>query len=157
MRSWPPWCANETATARIRPYRRLLDPIYWGEVLLTSDPDRARWRMAAQATLSTAGTAAIVWGVKQWIPHAPSTMLVGVILAMTVTMAVSDATVSAQCRTIALLPIPAALCLTIGTLLSPHPWANHVMFLATILGAVWLRRFGPRGLALGMVGYFSYF
>ena len=42
-------------------------------------------------------------------------------------------------------------------LLSPHPLIADVGFVLVVFTAVYVRRFGPRGTALGMVTFMSYF
>lgn len=57
----------------------------------------------------------------------------------------------------ALLPAPAALAITTAALLAPHPVAADAAFVTIVFAAVYIRRFGPRGRALGMVAFMSYF
>jgi uncharacterized membrane protein YccC len=57
----------------------------------------------------------------------------------------------------ALLPVPTALAITAATLLSPHPVVADAGFVLVVFLAVYVRRYGPRGTALGMVTFMSYF
>ena len=57
----------------------------------------------------------------------------------------------------ALLPLPTALAITAASLVSPHPVVGDVLFVVVVFLAVYVRRFGPRGTALGMVTFMSYF
>ena len=59
--------------------------------------------------------------------------------------------------TMALLPLPTALGITAAALLSPHPLVADIGFVLVVFTAVYVRRFGPRGTALGMVTFMSYF
>ena len=57
----------------------------------------------------------------------------------------------------ALLPLPAALAITTATLLAPHKLVADVVFVVIVYAAVYARRFGARGRALGMVAFMAYF
>jgi uncharacterized membrane protein YccC len=59
--------------------------------------------------------------------------------------------------TLALLPLPTALAITAAALVSPYPVIADVLFVVVVFGAAYARRFGPRGTALGMVTFMSYF
>ena len=52
---------------------------------------------------------------------------------------------------------PAAVAVTAGTLLAPHRLVADVVFVGVTSLAVYVRRFGPRGFALGMAGFMPYF
>ena len=47
--------------------------------------------------------------------------------------------------------------ITAAALLAPHPLVADVVFVGVVFVAVYARRFGPRGRALGMVAFMSYF
>jgi hypothetical protein len=64
---------------------------------------------------------------------------------------------SRQRITMALLPVPAALAITAAALLAPHRVASDVVFVVIVFAAVYIRRFGARGRALGMVAFMAYF
>jgi uncharacterized membrane protein YccC len=59
--------------------------------------------------------------------------------------------------TMALLPLPAALSITAAALLAPHVVASDIVFVLVVFTAVYIRRFGARGTALGMVTFMAYF
>ena len=52
---------------------------------------------------------------------------------------------------------PAAVAVTAGTLLAPHRVVADVVFVGVTMAAVYVRRFGPRGFALGMACFMPYF
>jgi Fusaric acid resistance protein-like len=56
-----------------------------------------------------------------------------------------------------LLPVPAALAITTAALLAPHKLVADVVFVVIVYAAVYARRFGARGRALGMVAFMAYF
>jgi len=71
---------------------------------------------------------------------------------------VNDSDPHRQRITMALLPLPTALAITAApALLSPHPLIADVGFVLVVFTAVYVRRFGPRGTALGLVTFLSYF
>lgn len=47
--------------------------------------------------------------------------------------------------------------MSLGAVLSPYPVVGDVVFVAVMVSAVFLRRLGPRGTALGMIAFISYF
>ena len=57
----------------------------------------------------------------------------------------------------ALLPVPAALAITAAAAVAPHPVVADAGFVLVVFAAVYARRFGPRGTALGMVTFMAYF
>ena len=52
---------------------------------------------------------------------------------------------------------PAVVSLTAGTLLASHYVIADVVFVIVTMVAVYLRRFGPRGFALGMAAFMPFF
>jgi hypothetical protein len=83
--------------------------------------------------------------------------LLGVVITMVSARSVNEPDPRRQKVTMALLPVPAALAITAAALLAPHIVAADVMFVVVVFTAVYIRRFGPRGMALGMVTFMSYF
>jgi Fusaric acid resistance protein-like len=83
--------------------------------------------------------------------------LLGVVITMIAARSVNEPDPRQQRITMALLPLPGALSITAATLLAPHPIAADAVFVAVVFGAVYIRRFGTRGKALGMVAFMAYF
>src|SRR5699024_6647365 len=54
-------------------------------------------------------------------------------------------------------PLPAMLSITAGALLSPWRFVGDGVFVVIIFAAVYVRRFGPREFALGMLAFVAYF
>ncbi|MEU6540393.1 FUSC family protein [Streptomyces sp. NPDC047000] len=87
------------------------------------------------------------------VPH----LVAGAMAAMVATFAIREKERSRQAVTLA-LGLPVALAsVTLGALLRPHVLAGDVFFVALIFGAVYGRRFGDRGTALGLIGFQVYF
>ncbi len=83
--------------------------------------------------------------------------LLGVVITMIAARSVNEPDPHQQRITMALLPLPAAVSLTAAALLAPHKVAADVGFVIVVFSAVYVRRFGPRGRALGMVAFMAYF
>jgi hypothetical protein len=75
---------------------------------------------------------------------------------MLCTVLVSDATIGDQKITVLLLFLPMACSVVVATLASPVPWLGDILLLASIFLAYYVRRFGPRFAALGMVAVPSF-
>jgi uncharacterized membrane protein YccC len=83
--------------------------------------------------------------------------LLGVLITMVAARSVNEPDPRRQRITMALLPVPAALAITAAALLAPHKVASDVVFVVIVFTAVYFRRFGARGRALGMVTFMAYF
>src|SRR6201996_7739975 len=122
-----------------------------------SDPGLLRLRMAARTTVSLAAALLILFLLTK-ATHQPLTVaLLGVLISMVAGRAVNEPDPHRQKITMALLPLPAAGAITTAALLAPHQLVADVGFVVIVYGAVYARRFGPRGRALGMVAFMSYF
>ncbi|MEF9520402.1 FUSC family protein [Streptomyces sp. RB13] len=116
------------------------------------DPGLIRLTSAMRAVLGTAATLALLTALR-----APETALVvGGFTAMTTSLAISELHPRNQLITLGLgLPLSLA-CLAVGTALTPYPTAAKLTFLVLICLAVQARRFGPRGLGLGIFGFMAF-
>ncbi len=122
-----------------------------------SDPGLLRLRMAARTTASLAVALLILFLLTK-ATHQPLTVaLLGVLITMVAGRAVNEPDPRRQKITMALLPLPAALAITAAALLAPHKLVADVVFVVVVFAAVYARRFGPRGRALGMVAFMAYF
>nr|WP_190080086.1 FUSC family protein [Streptomyces longisporoflavus] len=84
-------------------------------------------------------------------------MVAGAMTAMVSTFAIKEKEVRGQAITLALgLPVAIAA-ISLGALLSDQVIAGDIFFIALIFGAVYSRRFGDRGTALGLIGFQVYF
>jgi uncharacterized membrane protein YgaE (UPF0421/DUF939 family) len=122
-----------------------------------SDPGLLRLRMATRTTGALA-TALLVLFLLTKATHQPLTVaLLGALITMISARSVNEPDPRRQRVTMALLPLPTALAITAAALVSPHPVIADVLFVVVVFGAAYARRFGPRGTALGMVTFMSYF
>ena len=125
--------------------------------LVDSDPGRLRLRSAAATTLSLV-IAIVAMLAFTRVAHQPVTVaMLGTIVAMQSSAAVKDRQQHSRVVTMLLLFFPAVGAVALAALLSPFGWVADVGFIAVLFTAVWVRRFGPRGNALGMVAFISYF
>ncbi len=118
-----------------------------------SDPGLLR----LMAGLRTVGSIALTLVVLGLI-HTPVNHLVaGAMAAMVATFAISERQVRGQAITLALGWLTALAAMSLGTLLNSRVIEGDLFFVALIACAVYVRRFGDRGTALGMIGFQVYF
>ena len=126
-------------------------------LIVGSDPGRLRLRSAAATTLSL-GLAIIALLTLTRITAQPVTVaMLGAVVAMQSSAAVKDRHQRSRVITTLLLVFPAVGAVTLAVTLSPLRMIADIGFIAVLFAAVWVRRFGPRGNALGMVAFIAYF
>jgi uncharacterized membrane protein YccC len=125
--------------------------------LIAADPGLTRLFLALRATAAIA----VAFGILTLIAranHLPfSIALVGAALGMTWAVAVNDPNPKAQRHTVLLLWFPAAAALALGTLTSSNRILCDLLFLAVTFVSVYIRKYGPRGFAFGMVSVLTFF
>ena len=121
--------------------------------LAAADPGTLRLRQAIRTAVSV--VLAIAALALLGLPI--TTIMLGTIVAMMSAMSVNDKTVRARAGTFLLLPLSAGFSITVGALLEPWPLAGDGAFLVIIFVAVYLRRYAPRGFAVGMVAFMTFF
>lgn len=125
--------------------------------LVAADPGLTRFHMAARATSAVASALGVLLLVAHW-RHLPLTVpLVGAALGMTWAIAVNDPDPREQRVTTVLLWLPAAAMLTLGTFTAGNRIVCDALFLAVLFGSVYIRRYGPRAFAIGMVCVLAFF
>ncbi|BBY22832.1 hypothetical protein MSTO_30370 [Mycobacterium stomatepiae] len=122
-----------------------------------SDPGLLRLRMATRTTAALACSLAMLFVLTRATGQPLAVALLGVVITMIAARSVNEPDPRQQRITMALLPVPAALSITAAALLAPHPVAADAAFVVVVFAAVYVRRFGPRGRALGMVAFMAYF
>jgi len=127
------------------------------DVFLISDPDLGRLRKGLRAALGAGLAAFILSRLARLLGEPPTVTLVGTMVAMMGSQLATDTEPRAQRVTTALLVFPAVLAAVLGTLAAQIPLLGAAAFAVTIFITTFVRRFGPRGLALGMIGFFSFF
>ncbi|HEY2195583.1 MAG TPA: FUSC family protein [Actinomycetospora sp.] len=128
-------------------------------LLVTADPGLSRLRLASVAVASMALAAGLVaLGRATVLAGEPVTIvLFAGVLAMISNLAVNETSLARQRVTTALMALPAFASTIAGTLLSPYRLVADVVFVAVMVAAVYVRRFGPRGFALGMGAFMPFF
>ena len=123
------------------------------------DPGLTRLRLASTtvaAVLLAVGTALAVRAALA--PGEPITLvLYAGMLALFSNIAVTEPTIGRRRVTTALLVLPAVAATAAGAVLAPHRLLAAVVFVAVIAAAVWVRRFGPRAEALGMITFVGFY
>ena len=125
--------------------------------LVASDPGRLRLRSAVATTLSLVLAMVALLGFAGVSKQPLTVAMLGTIVAMQSSAAVKDRDQRSRVVTTLLLFFPAVGSVTLAAFLSPLGKIAEVGFIAVLFGAVWVRRFGPRGNAMGMVAFVSYF
>ncbi len=163
-------------TRSIRAYLR--DGI---DQLAGADPGQTQLRLALQAVLGIGAGVGLAYafvrltGALQLPPDAgPSAvvqtgdhallivaMLISAMVAMMAGFVVSDTTPRGQILSTLILPIPMLGAMTIGIALGPYRIASLAWLVVLLAAAVYVRRFGPRGFAVGLVmfngGFLGFF
>ncbi|OBH30074.1 hypothetical protein A5692_19810 [Mycobacterium sp. E342] len=125
--------------------------------MIGSDPGLLRLRMATRTTAAL-GCSLLALSVLTRATGQPLTVaLLGVVITMVAARSVNEPDPRRQRITMALLPLPAAVSITAAAVLAPHPVVSDAVFVVVVFTAAYIRRFGARGRALGMVAFMSYF
>ncbi|MET9765703.1 FUSC family protein [Streptomyces sp. NPDC006372] len=121
--------------------------------IAASDPGLLR----LTAGLRTVGAIALTLAVLALLRADVHLLVAGAMAAMVATFAIREKQLGAQAVTLALgLPVAlASVCL--GAVLNARLYAGDVFFVVLIFCAVYGRRFGDRGTALGLIGFQVYF
>lgn len=121
------------------------------------DPGLGRLRLAGVATAAMV-LAVVLMSVVRGITGQPVTVVVfAAVLAMVSNLSVNEPDNHRRRVTIALMLPPAAAATVLGTLLVEHRLVADTVFVLVMMVAVWVRRYGPRGMALGMAMFNPYF
>jgi uncharacterized membrane protein YccC len=122
-----------------------------------SDPGLLRLRMTGRTMTALTSAMLILFLLSKATGQPLTVALLGAVITMIAEQTVNEPDPRRHTITMALLPIPAALAITVAALLAPHVLASDVVFVMVVFIAVYLRRFDPRGTALGMVTFMAYF
>lgn len=123
------------------------------DLVAASDPGLLRLAAGLRTVGAIALTLAVLAPLRADVPH----LVAGAMAAMVATFAIREKQRAPQAVTLALgLPVALAA-VTAGALLRSHVVAGDLFFVALIFCAVYGRRFGDRGTALGLIGFQVYF
>ncbi|MEU7895791.1 FUSC family protein [Nonomuraea sp. NPDC049152] len=118
-----------------------------------SDPGLFRLRRALRVLTAVLLTQAVL--LLAGLPSAA--MVPGAIVAATAAFTVTDSSPRQKAITFLLLPVAAGLPVVIEAVQEPYPHIVDAAFLAVVFCGVYLRRFAPRGFAVGMVAFMTFF
>ncbi|MBT2523427.1 FUSC family protein [Arthrobacter sp. ISL-28] len=118
-----------------------------------SDPGLLRLVSALRATLGVLLTLAVLTALAQPL----EAVVAGGFSAMVASLAISDVSPRDQMLTLLGGLVTSFAGLTAGALLAPNPAVAAVVFPVLIFAAAYVRRFGPRGLGLGIFGVMMLF
>ncbi|MGW1536988.1 FUSC family protein [Streptomyces aureus] len=144
------WEAGNDGSVRTvtRPNRAAI----WNR-FVASDPGLLRL-MAGLRTVGAIALTLVVLGLRG---AGPSLMVSGAMTAMVATFSIKERRRRSQALTLALgLPV-ALMAMTLGAVLNTHTLAGDVCFIVLIFVAVYCRRYGDRGTALGLIAFQIYF
>ncbi|OEJ37803.1 hypothetical protein AR457_30350 [Streptomyces agglomeratus] len=122
-------------------------------MFVVPDPGRLRLRSATRAVLGV-GLAVAVCGLSG---HTLPAVITGGLAALLALFTVTDTTVRAQAVSTALLPAVGFPVLALAAGLHDTPLLRDVAFLAVAGLGVYARRWGPRGHALGVFAFMTFF
>jgi uncharacterized membrane protein YccC len=126
-------------------------------ILDASDPGQVRLRSASATTLTVLLAMVTLVLTTRAIGQPVTVAMLGTVVAMQASAAVKDKDQRSRLITTALMALPASAAVALAALLSELGKVADVGFIVVLFAAVWVRRFGPRGTALGMVSFISYF
>lgn len=145
--------AGSGECGRVRALTRLTGIGGTWDRFVASDPGLLR----LMAGLRTVGAIALTLAVLAALHTDVTHMVAGAMAAMVATFAIREKDVRGQAVTLALgLPVALAA-VSLAALLHNMVVAGDLFFIVLIFGAVYSRRFGDRGTALGLIGFQIYF
>ncbi|MGV9255135.1 FUSC family protein [Streptomyces sp. NPDC003697] len=121
--------------------------------LAASDPGLLRLATGMRTVGAIALTLAVLGVLRSPLTH----LVAGAIASMVATFAIREKQRGAQAVTLVLGLATALASMSLGALLSSHIVLGDLFFVALIFCAVYGRRFGDRGTALGLIGFQTYF
>ncbi|OBF68989.1 hypothetical protein A5753_21975 [Mycobacterium sp. 852002-51971_SCH5477799-a] len=125
--------------------------------MIGSDPGLLRLRMATRTTAALGLSLLALFILTRATGQPLTVALLGVVITMVASRSVNEPDPRQQRITMALLPLAAAVCITAAAVLAPHTVVSDIAFVIVVFTAAYIRRFGARGRALGMVAFMSYF
>lgn len=120
---------------------------------MAPDPGHVRLRNSCRAVIGIGFAVALA----EFVGLSLTASITGGLAALLALFTVADGTVRAQRVTTALLPAAGFPVLALATLLHGVTPARDAAFLLVVFGGVYARRWGPRGHALGIFAFMSFF
>lgn len=126
--------------------------------LLAHDPALSRVKMGARVTLTILASILTLIAVHLAVTPLPSiSYALAIVLSIEGGVAVKDKTPGDQLTTRLMGCAASLFCITLAAALEPYRLVADLTFLCVIMAASLARVFGPRGFAVGMFAFISYF
>ena len=125
--------------------------------IAAADPAYSRLRLASRAMLTLGLSGGVLAGITLVHAMPIATYGIAVVLSFISSLAVRDKTAREQIVTRLHAGWAASGAVFLASVLAPHPVTADIGFLCVIFGSVYIRRFGPRWFAVGMVAFLGYF
>lgn len=125
--------------------------------ILIADPGLVRLDTAGRTTAAVAFTTLVLLWFAGTRNGAQVLVLVGAISSWISALPVNDTKIADRRLTTALIPLPAIGGLALATAVAGEVLREDVVFLIVLFASVYIRRYGQRSSALGIVGTFAYF
>lgn len=124
--------------------------------IAASDPGLTRLLKALRITASVICAVMTMVVLVALLPHGQtiSAILSGM-MGLVGSMAVNDDTPRLQKQTTCMLAIPAMISVILGAVFSPYEIVVDVVLVAIVFSAFYIQRWGPRYMAIGMLGFMS--
>lgn len=126
-------------------------------VFTASDPGWGRLRSAGTTVATLVVALCVLYGLVSLWSQPVTSAILGVVVAMIASLAVNESDPARRAMSIGLLIPSAAATAALAAVLGPHPVIADCVFVVVAIGAVFLRLIGPRGTAMGMIGFMAYF
>lgn len=127
------------------------------DYFLIHDPGLMRLRSAIRGTLTVAVSFLALWRLSVYSHQSMFLSFVGVMMAQLGAIGINDIKIRDQKKTTLCVPFVASAALTIGVLVAHWHWVSIAILFVTTFGAIYVRKWGPRGSGLGLIAYFAYF
>jgi hypothetical protein len=124
---------------------------------IAADPGGARLRVAVRVIIAAACSLAAITVIIGAAGAAEALALVGVLVAMTQQVAVTDPSDDDQRRSWWWVTLAASAAAVAGMLIAPFAAARDAAFPAVVFVSVFTRRYGPRAAACGVAGFIAFF
>jgi uncharacterized membrane protein YccC len=123
------------------------------DLLSASDPGLTRFMFAVRVLVSVLVTVLVL--AVAGFPLI--SIMMGATLALNTAAPLNAGTTREQLTSAPLLPIAAVAVLFVESMLPREPIVIDVVFLVVIFLAIYVRKYGPRGMAIGMVAFMGFF
>jgi len=129
----------------------------WRRPFAAIDPGLVRLRSAASTTLTLLLALAVLFPLSNLLGQGLPVAMLGTVVATFASSVVRDKDNRDRIITTLCLPLPACASASLAALLNGYGVAADAGFIAVLFVATWVRRYGARGTALGMVAFTAYF